>query len=193
MACPAELGSWKNPIEGQRHRVSSPRFVSLKSRPEWEKPGVYLLVGDGATDDMPRVYVGEGDPVGDRLAQHEKNKDFWSRVVFFTSKDEKLNKAHVQYLESRLTSLAREAKRCARKWQRADTALTLRSRRGRNGRISRPNASCLSVDRHLDFSNTRSYHDRHSPFVLKRERALRTGLRITRWICGLEEFASARG
>jgi hypothetical protein len=32
--------------------------------------------------------------------------------VLFTSKDESLNKAHVQYLEARLVTLAQEAKRC---------------------------------------------------------------------------------
>lgn len=70
-----------------------PRFASLKDRPEWGKPGVYLLAGDGATDDMPKVYIGQGERVGERLVQHERGKEFWSRVVFFTSKDDNLNKA----------------------------------------------------------------------------------------------------
>jgi hypothetical protein len=35
-----------------------------------------------------------------------------STAVFFISKDENLNKAHVQYLESRLIATAKEAKRC---------------------------------------------------------------------------------
>jgi hypothetical protein len=89
-----------------------PRFADLKERLEFKKTGVYLLIDEGAANGTPRVYIGEGDPVGDRLIQHQKLKDFWSSVVFFTSKDENLNKAHVQYLESRLLSLARLAKRC---------------------------------------------------------------------------------
>ena len=33
-------------------------------------------------------------------------------MVFFTSKDENLNKAHIKHLEARLLRLAQEAKRC---------------------------------------------------------------------------------
>lgn len=36
---------------------------------------------------------------------------FWDQVVFFTSKDDNLTKAHVKYLESRMVALALEAKR----------------------------------------------------------------------------------
>ncbi len=88
------------------------KFADLKDRPEYKKTGVYLLMGQNTPDDLPTVYIGEGDPVGDRLAQHQKTKDFWSSVVFFTSKDDNLNKAHVQHLEARLIALARDAKRC---------------------------------------------------------------------------------
>jgi len=47
-----------------------------------------------------------------RLDQHAKSKDFWTYAVIFTSKDQNLNKAHVQHLEARLVALAMEAKRC---------------------------------------------------------------------------------
>jgi hypothetical protein len=87
------------------------RFADARKRPEFEKTGAYLLIGQGSPDDLPTVYVGEGDPVVDRLTSHYKLKDFWSTAVFFISKDENLNKAHVQYLESRLVELARDAKR----------------------------------------------------------------------------------
>ncbi|MBL7500511.1 GIY-YIG nuclease family protein [Frankia sp. CN7] len=46
----------------------------------------------------------------DRLDQHQKEKDFWTRAVVFTAKDNSLNKAHVRYLEARLIELATEAK-----------------------------------------------------------------------------------
>jgi hypothetical protein len=46
-----------------------------------------------------------------RLEQHSKVKDFWTTVVAFTSKDQNLNKAHIQYLEARLIGLAAEARR----------------------------------------------------------------------------------
>ena len=61
---------------------------------------------------LPRVYVGEGDPIKPRLEQHAAKKDFWTSCISFTSKDENLNKAHVQFIESRLITLAAQAKRC---------------------------------------------------------------------------------
>ena len=45
-----------------------------------------------------------------RLDQHAKQKDFWTHAAVFTSKDQNLNKAHVQYLEARLVQQARDAK-----------------------------------------------------------------------------------
>lgn len=56
------------------------------------------------------MYVGEG--IRPRLGQHAAKKDFWTHCIVFTSKDENLNKAHVQYLEARLVALAAQAKRC---------------------------------------------------------------------------------
>jgi len=88
------------------------RFDELRTRPEFEKTGVYVLTGQADPNGLPTVYVGEGDPVASRLISHYKQKDFWSTVVFFTSKDDNLNKAHVQYLEARLVNLAMGAKRC---------------------------------------------------------------------------------
>ena len=88
------------------------RFADLRRRKEFGHTGVYVLVGEAGADALPTIYVGEGDPVADRLTIHYKQKDFWSTAVFFISKDENLNKAHVQYLESRLIATAKEAKRC---------------------------------------------------------------------------------
>ena len=70
------------------------------------------MIGQPDPDVLPTVYIGEGDPVADRLITHYKLKDFWSSAVFFINKDDHLNKAHVQYLEAVLISLAMEAKRC---------------------------------------------------------------------------------
>lgn len=96
--------------------IASPRgrFDELRKRPEFLRTGVYILTGQPDPDGLPTVYVGEGDPVADRLISHYKLKDFWSTAVFFINngKDDHLNKAHVQYLEARLVNLAKEAKRC---------------------------------------------------------------------------------
>lgn len=87
-------------------------FGESKKRKELSRTGVYVLIGPPEESGLPRAYVGEGDPVRPRLEQHAANKDFWTTCIAFTSKDENLNKAHVQYLESRLIKLARDAKRC---------------------------------------------------------------------------------
>ena len=58
------------------------------------------------------LYVGEGDPIRPRLESHYAQKDFWTRAIGFTTTTAgQLNKAHVQFLESRLIALARAAKR----------------------------------------------------------------------------------
>lgn len=87
-------------------------FSEAKVRSELERAGVYVLVGLSEVSPLPLVYVGEGDPVRPRLEQHAKQKDFWTHAVIFTSKDQNLNKAHVQRLEARLVELARASKRC---------------------------------------------------------------------------------
>lgn len=87
-------------------------FGKAKARPELQRTGMYVLVGPGESAQRPRVYIGEGDPILPRLNQHELKKDWWTHAVCFTSKDQNLNKAHIQYLESRLVELAAAAKRC---------------------------------------------------------------------------------
>lgn len=77
----------------------------VKGRKEYSEPAVYLLVS------ARKMYIGEGDPVGARIDSHVANKDFWRRGLIFTAEGRRLNKAHIQHLESRLVSLAKEAGR----------------------------------------------------------------------------------
>ncbi len=87
-------------------------MAEAKARTELTRTGVYVLLGPPEESGLPRVYVGEGDPIKPRLEQHASKKDFWTSCIGFTSKDANLNKAHVQYIESRLIALAAAAKRC---------------------------------------------------------------------------------
>jgi hypothetical protein len=86
-------------------------YKEALSRPEFKRTGVYVLVGTSEDSTLPSIYVGEGDPVLPRIQSHYVNKDFWEWCVFFVTNDESLNKAHVQYLESKLVQLATEAKK----------------------------------------------------------------------------------
>jgi hypothetical protein len=87
-------------------------YKEVVNRIEFDKTGVYVLVGTSDDSILPTIYVGEGDPVKNRLNQHYGKKDFWNWAVFFVAKDDSLNKAHVQHLESELLRLAKEAKQC---------------------------------------------------------------------------------
>ena len=87
------------------------RLGEARSRPELARPGVYVLCGPGDEAGFSRIYIGEGDAVGVRLAEHNSRKEFWTEAVAFVSRDANLDKAHVRYLESRLIELATSAAR----------------------------------------------------------------------------------
>ena len=90
--------------------VNRASYKSLSKRSEADRTGVYILVGSSEDSLLPQVYIGEGEPVRRRLNAHYRNKEFWEWAVFFVTKDESLNKAHVKYLEARLLDLAGKAK-----------------------------------------------------------------------------------
>ena len=92
--------------------IPRPLMNEAKQRKDLTRTGVYVLLGPTEESGLPRVYVGEGDPIRQRLDSHANKKDFWTVCIAFTSKDENLNKAHVQHIESKLVEMATKAKRC---------------------------------------------------------------------------------
>ena len=86
-------------------------LASVKQREELKQTGVYLLLGPREDGEGEMLYIGEGDPIRPRLEDHHGKKDFWNRAVCFVAAPGQLNKAHVQFLESRLVQLAKAAKR----------------------------------------------------------------------------------
>jgi len=104
----AEKSNWT----GRALMTSRAQYPEIRLRGEFARPGIYLLRGPAmAPGFASRIYLGEGDATGPRIDSHVKQKDFWTDLIVFTSKDDTLNKAHVKYLESRLLSLARAANR----------------------------------------------------------------------------------
>jgi hypothetical protein len=97
----AELYNWTG------HVLKAPRtqLSSALKRDEPSSTGVYLLLGD--KEGMPCAYIGESEDVGKRLKSHDVDREWWDSVVFITTAGNKLNKAHVKYLESRLIAEAR--------------------------------------------------------------------------------------
>ena len=52
------------------------KWSDAKSRKEFTEPGTYLLTGySSEDDDLPTIYVRQGDPVRDRIESHFKNKE----------------------------------------------------------------------------------------------------------------------
>jgi len=103
----AELVNWT----GQAIVCPRNRLNELKNWPETSKPGVYFLFEGHFSDTKPLAYIGESEDVAGRLTSHDRNKDFWSEVVIFTSKDSNLTKAHIKYLESSLVAISKNANR----------------------------------------------------------------------------------
>ncbi len=83
----------------------------IQSRDEFSKSAVYLLVGPREDGMGEKLYIGEADPLRERVQNHFANKDFWNRLIFFTGSSDQLNKTHVKFLEARLVQLAAAAKR----------------------------------------------------------------------------------
>lgn len=96
--------------------IAFPRsgWNQLCGRPEFKRSGVYVLIGsaEGTDDDLPTVYVGQGEEIGSRIESHLESKDFWDWGYGFVSKGNSLNRAHITWLEHSLLELAKSAKRC---------------------------------------------------------------------------------
>jgi hypothetical protein len=102
----AELSNWSGKA------VAGPRseFDSIIRREEAMNAGVYFLTGSDPVTGKSVLYIGEAESIRDRLKSH-LDKEFWNQVVFFTSKDENLTKAHIRYLEGRLIEEAKKSDR----------------------------------------------------------------------------------
>ncbi|MDB5691703.1 MAG: uncharacterized protein JWO81_766 [Alphaproteobacteria bacterium] len=97
----AELFNWTG------HVLMTPRtqIAEALARPEASYAGVYLLLGEQVGE--PLAYIGEGEDISARIKNHDVRKEWWTSAVLVTASANKLNKAHVRYLEARLIAEAR--------------------------------------------------------------------------------------
>lgn len=97
----AELFNWTG------HVLMAPRtqISAVLKRAESSYAGIYILIGE--QDGEARAYVGEGEDIADRIRAHDVRKEWWTSAVLVTAAANKLNKAHVRYLEARLIAEAR--------------------------------------------------------------------------------------
>lgn len=68
------------------------------ARDESKQVGAYFLFGDDKSG-LPAVYIGQSGAVGQRLVQHNAQKEFWSRAVAIVSLTNNWTQTHVTYLE----------------------------------------------------------------------------------------------
>jgi len=120
--------------------IAFPRtaWEKISGREEFRLPGVYILSGykENSQNELPTVYVGQGDEIISRIKTHyegKDSKDFWDWGYAFVSKGTALNRAHTTWLEHALIDRASEAKQCnldnnqrpkepqLSEWERADT------------------------------------------------------------------------
>ena len=117
--------------------IAFPRsaWPRISRRREFTTAGVYILSGvsEGTKDELPTIYIGQGDEIRTRIDAHAANKDFWDWGYAFVSKGAALNRAHTTWLEHALIDLADKAGRChldnathprepsLSEWERADT------------------------------------------------------------------------
>lgn len=92
--------------------ISRDAWLQHKNREELDRAGVYILIGYEEGEDLPTVYIGQGDGIKNRIDAHEKNKDFWDRALVFVSSNGGLNRAHITWLEWALIQRAKGVARC---------------------------------------------------------------------------------
>jgi hypothetical protein len=96
----AELSNWT----GKAFKLPRIKVREYMRREELNKSGIYILFGKNERNE-DAAYIGEGEPVIERIKSHDIQKDFWNEVIIFVSKDDYLNKASIKYLENRLHTL----------------------------------------------------------------------------------------
>jgi hypothetical protein len=96
--------------------IAFPRagWSRLSARPEFRRSGVYVLTGtaEGTDDELPTVYIGQAEEIGQRIESHDSKKDFWDWGYAFVSSGNALNRAHITWLEHALIDRASKAGRC---------------------------------------------------------------------------------
>jgi hypothetical protein len=80
---------------------------------DWDKPGVYVLLGTISTDGTTPVYVGKANALRGRLLQHRSNPpiDWWRAIAVVRDTADGFHSAQIGYLEGRLADQLRAAAR----------------------------------------------------------------------------------
>lgn len=78
-----------------------------------DAPCLYFLIGQGEIEiDKQKIYIGQTESIRNRISSHDRQKEFWTHLLFFVSTDRELNSGHIKYLETLCINFARQYKRC---------------------------------------------------------------------------------
>lgn len=119
--------------------VACPRsdLNHLKSRKELAKPGIYFLIGRDDDSGDSKLYIGEADNLLKRVSSTgHSNKEFWTKVICFVSKDDNLTKGHIKFLEGRLIDRAND--------------LGIATENSQSGRSSLSESDMADMEQYLD-------------------------------------------
>ena len=78
-------------------------------RDELNAPGVYVLIGPADQQGRETIHIGASDPISADLRRHAADKSFWSWTIVCSCKHDSLTRAHIEYIQSHLMKLAKEA------------------------------------------------------------------------------------
>ena len=92
-----EDSSWNS---GEMYSAPRDSVEDLLANDACSKYGVYLLLSPD------KVYVGQSSDLAKRLSQHIAGKKWWESAIILTTKDDSLNHADIDYLESVLIDKA---------------------------------------------------------------------------------------
>lgn len=79
--------------------VPRSQLADFLKMPEAQQVGVYFLMGELSEGGLPRTYIGQSGNVGNRLVQHNQNKDFWNRAFVVISLTNSMTQTHALFLE----------------------------------------------------------------------------------------------
>jgi predicted GIY-YIG superfamily endonuclease len=93
--------------------IEVPRSVLAEflKMPESGQVAVYFLVGESDDGINKTIYVGQTGDLRSRLVSHNREKEFWDRVLVLISRTNSLTQTHALFLEWHCIQSARQAGR----------------------------------------------------------------------------------
>jgi hypothetical protein len=79
--------------------------------PESTQNALYFLVGIDPDTEAIQIYIGQTGGIGDRLRQHDKDKEFWNKALVVISLTNSFTTTHTLFLEELAIRGARAAAR----------------------------------------------------------------------------------